>query len=279
MSITLLDGAQGTRLWELAAEAGAAKEPVWKYNLSHPELVARVCREYAEAGSEIVFANTFGANRLAVEKAEGHSVPEVIGAAVRIAKETLSGTGVKTALDIGPLSVMMEPYGDLEEDEAEEIFSEMVAAGVDAGADLVIFETFMDVEMLRVAVQAAKKFPLPVLCSMSFEKSGRTMMGNGVEDIVETLSPLGIDGIGMNCSLGPDLALPVIREFAAHTDLPLILKPNAGMPVAAPDGGTAYDCGPEEFAAQVKPALPLIRYLGGCCGTTPEYIRRLKELI
>ena len=278
-TITLLDGAQGTRLWALAAEHGVDREPVWKYNISHPEFVAQVCREYAEAGTEIICANTFGANRLVVEKNPGFTVEQVVREAVRIAREALAGTGVKVALDIGPLSVMMEPYGDLEEDEAEEIFGEMVKAGAEAGADCVFFETFLDMEMMRVAAQAAKRYPLPVFCSMSFEKSGRTMMGNSVEDILETLTPIGIDGIGMNCSLGPLLAVPIIREFSEKTELPLFFKPNAGMPVQRSDGSTGYDCTAERFAEEVAPALELVSYLGGCCGTDAEYIRKLKEII
>ena len=274
--IILLDGATGTRLWSLAEEGGTAREPVWTYNISHPEYVAQVCREYAQAGSQILCANTFGANRLAVEKVPGFTVEKTVAAGVRLAKDALAGTGVRTALDIGPLPVMMEPYGDLEEEEAEELFSEMAEAGADAGADCVFLETFLDLEMLRVAAQAAKRTGLPVFCSMSFEKSGRTMMGNSVEDMIETLAPLAPAAIGMNCSLGPALALPVIREFSEKTDLPLFFKPNAGMPVTRPDGSTLYDCGPEQFVAEVLPALELVRYVGGCCGTDPRYIRDLK---
>ena len=241
--IILLDGAQGTRLWEKAGQHGVEKDPVWKYNIEHPDFVAQVAKEYAEAGSEIVCANTFGANRLAVERSSSYSAAEVVEAGVRIAKEALAGTGVKTALDIGPLSVMMEPYGDLEEDEAAEIFDEMLAAGVGAGADIVFFETFMDVEMMAVAAESAMKYGLPVVCSMTFEKGGRTMMGNSVEDIVETLSPLGIAGIGMNCSLGPAAAGEIIRQYAAATELPLFLKPNAGLP----DSGEAEGATPAGF--------------------------------
>jgi len=273
----LLDGAQGTRLWALAEERGVAREPVWTYNVTQPAIVAQVCREYAEAGSAIICANTFGANRLAVEKVPGFTVEQTVEAAVAIAKQTLAGTDVRVALDIGPLPEMMDPYGDLEEDEAEAMFDEMVGAGAAAGADCVFFETFFDVEMMRVAVQAAKRYPLPVVCSMSFEKSGRTMMGNSVEDIVATLAPLGVDGVGMNCSLGPEMALPVIREFAEKTDLPLFFKPNAGMPVQRADGTAGYDCTPERFAAEVAPARPLVHWLGGCCGTDAEYIRLLAE--
>ena len=277
----LLDGAQGTLLWTLAEAHGAAKAPVWTYNLTHPEFVAEVCREYAAAGSEIICANTFGANRLAVEKEPGYDPAQVIRAGVTLAKEALAGTGARVALDIGPLPVMMEPFGDLEEEDAAEMFREMLSAGVEAGADDIFFETFLDLGMLRTAVETAMEFSLPVLCSMSFEKSGRTMFGNTVEDMIGELEPLGVASVGMNCSLGPDLALPVIREFAEHTSLPLFFKPNAGMPVTGPDGVSRYDCGPEEFARQAAAALETgrIGFLGGCCGTDAEYIRKLRELL
>ena len=273
--IILLDGAQGTLLWEKAGQSGVEKEPVWKYNIEHPEFVAEAAKEYAAAGSAIVCANTFGANRLAVARSSAYSAPQVVEAGVRLAREALAGTGVKTALDIGPLSVMMEPYGDLEEDEAAEIFDEMLAAGAGAGADIVFFETFMDVGMMRVAAEAAQKYGLPVVCSMTFEKGGHTMMGNSVEDIIETFTPLGLAGIGMNCSLGPAAALDVIRAFAEKTDLPLFFKPNAGLP----DSPDAEGASPEGFARLVAPALDCVSYLGGCCGTSPAFIRELKKLI
>ncbi len=279
--ITLLDGAQGTLLWQKAEARGIPKASVWTYNLTCPELVAEVCREYAAAGSQIICANTFGANRLTVEKESSASVHAVVTAAVRTAKEALAGTEARVALDIGPLPALMEPYGDLEEEETEELFSEILRAGVEAGADCVFFETFLELEMLVAAVHAAKRTPLPVFCSMSFEASGRTLFGVDVEDMLAELEPLQVAAVGMNCSLGPDLALPVIRDFAERTSLPLFFKPNAGMPVTGPDGVTSYDCTPEEFTRQAAAALETgrIAYLGGCCGTDPEYIRRLKELI
>lgn len=276
--ITLLDGAVGTRLWALADENGISREPVWVYNISHPELPAQVCGEYADAGAEILCANTFSVNRLAVEKVPGYTVDEVVRAAVRIARDTTAGSGKKVALDIGPLPEMLEPYGDLEEEDAAACFDEILRSGVEAGADIVFLETFMDAEMLRIAAREAKKYPLPVVCSMSFEKKGRTLMGNTVQDILALLTPLGVDAVGMNCSLGPEQAIPVIREFADQTDLPLFFKPNAGMPVRGQDGITMYDCGPERFAEEVKPALELVSYIGGCCGTDAGYIRRLKEI-
>ena len=275
----LLDGATGTRLWELAEAAGLAKEPVWKYNLECPRIVAQVAREYAEAGSQIVFTNTFGANGPAVRRDGAYPVDAVVRAGVRIAREALAGTGVKVALDIGPLTTLMEPYGDLTEEEAEDIFAEQIGSGMEESPDLIVLETFMDMEMLRVAAGVAKRHGVPVLCSMTFEKGGRTLMGNTVEDILDTLTPLGIDAIGMNCSMGPDLAQPVIREFAAKTKLPLFFKPNAGLPGIGPDGAPLSHYTAGHFAADVAPVLELVDYVGGCCGSDPEYIRALKALL
>ena len=272
----LLDGAQGTRLWELADHAGIPRVSVWKYNIEHPELVSRVCREYAAAGSEIICANTFSANRVSVGRESAYSVSEVVQAGVKLAKAALADTKVRTALDIGPLAEFMEPFGDLEEDEAAEIFDEMLSSGVEAGADIIFLETFMDAEMMRVAAETAKKYPLPVVCSLSFEKSGRTMLGNSVRDIVETLAPIGIDAIGLNCSLGPDQAVPVIREFREYTSLPLFFKPNAGLP--QPGQLTAGET-PEDFAAQIEPVLDIVSYVGGCCGTDPDFIREIAKKI
>ena len=146
--ITLLDGAVGTSLWNIAEAHGVKKEPVWKYNIEHPEFVAELVGKYAEAGSEIVLANTFGANSPAVRRSSSYSVPEVINAAVNTAKEVISGTGVKLCLALGPLTQLLEPYGDMEKDECAAIYGEMLKAGVGAGCDMVLIQTFMDLEMM-----------------------------------------------------------------------------------------------------------------------------------
>ena len=275
--ILLLDGASGTHLWNMAEEQGFAKDPVWKYNVDHPELVKRLAEEYIAAGSQIIYTNTFGANCHAVAKSSQYTVEQVVSAGVRIAKEAAAGTGVKVALDVGPLSVLMEPYGDLTEEEAEEIFRQQIGAGMTENPDLIVLETFMDLEMLKVAAGVAKSCGVPVLCTMTFEARGRTMMGNRVEDIVEELSELGVDGVGLNCSLGPVDALPIIREFAEHTDLPLVFKPNAGKPVLAEDGSVISPYSAVDFANDVAPVLDLVTYLGGCCGSSPEYISVLQQ--
>lgn len=276
---TLLDGAVGTSLWELAEARGIDKVPVWKYNLDCPELVTALTRSYLDAGSEILLTNTFGANGPAVRRSSSYTTEEVVSAGVRLAREAVAGSGVKIALAVGPLMTLLEPYGDLSEEECEAIYEEQIGAGMKVGADCIMLQTFMDVEMMRIAATVAKRYGVPVFCTMTFEKTARTMMGNTVKKVVDVLTPVGIDAIGMNCSLGPDLALPVIREFAGLTDLPLIFKPNAGKPILAADGTTVTDYDAATFARDVAPALEYVSYIGGCCGCNPAYIRELKKYL
>ena len=274
-NIVLLDGAYGTSLWAKAEARGWKKDPVWKYNIEHPEIVAELAREYADAGSQIVQGNTFGANGPAVKRSSSYAVEDVVGEGIRIVKDALKGRDARVCFTAGPLTQLMEPYGDLEEDEVDEIYTEMMTPAVKAGADILFLETFMDLGMLSVAAQAAKRFGLPVICSLTFEARGKTLMGNSVEDMIRELTPLGVDAVGMNCSLGPDLALPVIREFAAKTDLPLFFKPNAGKPIVLADGTTTTTYSAQVFADDITPAFDLVSYIGGCCGTDPSYIREL----
>ena len=263
----LLDGAFGTSLWKKAGERGIEKVPTWRYNIEHPELIRELVSEYKEAGSEIIQANTFSANCFSL-KGTGYEVSEVIKAGVRCTKEALSGTGVKTFLSCGPLPVMIEPYGDTEESEAADCYREIFEAAVTEAPDIITLETFMDLNMLRIALCEAKKTGLPVFCTMTFEKSLRTVMGNTIEDICRVLSDGGADAVGMNCSLGPDEAFPVIKRFSECTSLPLIYKPNAGLP-----GDSSFD--KKGFADSVMPAVQYVSYLGGCCGTDPAYIKEL----
>lgn len=277
--ITLLDGAVGTSLWEKAEAHGWEKDPVWQFNITHPEIVTELNREYAEAGAEIVLANTFGANGPAVKRFPLFNQESVIKTGVRLAKEAVAGTKAKIALSVGPLSQLMEPWGDLSEEEVEKIYDEMIGYGMDEKPDCIMIQTFMDVEMMRVAATAAKRYSVPVFCTMTFEKSCKTIMGNSVEDVVNTLEPLGIDGIGMNCSIGPALALSVIREFHEKTDLPLVFKPNAGKPILSSDGSTVSAYDEKMFVHEIAPALEIVDYVGGCCGCNASYTRALKSFI
>ena len=263
--VTLLDGAIGTGLWEKAKE----KVPVWRYNVEAPEIVAELHREYDEAGAEILLANTFGANRIAME-GTGYTVERVVRPALDIAH---SATKKRIALSIGPLSKLLEPFGELSEDEARDIFREQIGAGMAGKPDIIFVQTFMDIEMAKIAVSEADRFDVPVFCCMSFDKNGRTMMGNSVDDVIDGLSKLRVDAVGLNCSLGPDLALPVIREFTEKTDMPVVFKPNAGKPTAS---GAEFDT--ETFAEDAAKAAEFgVRYIGGCCGTNASYIRKLAE--
>lgn len=151
------------------------------------------------------------------------------------------------------------------------------AAGIEEGADLIQLETFIDLNMLCVAAGEAKKYGVPVLCTMSFEESGLTIFGNSVEEMAEKFRDIGVDGIGLNCSLGPDKAVPVMKKFADVTDIPLIFKPNAGLPVMDEDGNMVNPYTREDFADEIADIVPVLSYLGGCCGTDPSYIALLKE--
>ena len=262
-NVTLMDGATGTRLWELAAAAGYDRAPVWTYNLTHPELVRTVAEEYIAAGSKLLCANTFAANGAEAARVPGADVGAAVAAGVQIAKEAAAAAGdVRVAVDVGPLSAMLVPFGPTQPETARTLFAAQIGAGVAAGADCVFLETFTSLEMLRVAAEEALKHGLPVLCSLSFDKRGRTMMGDSIDDIVAALEPMGVAALGINCSFGPDSAVPVIRDYAVRTDLPLICKPNA-------------DCDAQTFAQTLAPVLPLVAYAGACCGSDPDYIRAL----
>ncbi len=259
----------GTKLWEKAEN----RVPVWRYNVENPAIVSDVTREYVEAGSEIVQANTFGANRCAVQKS-GRGVGEIVSAGVRLAKEAAAGRA-KVSLSVGPLPILMEPYGDLTEEEAAEMFAEQIAPGVAEGADLIAFETFMDADMLRVAVETASRFNLPVLATMTFTEAGKTIMGHSVERFVESMEGLPVSAVGINCSLGPEKAVPIIASFEQFTDLPLIFKPNAGKPVEE-NGKSRVEYDIDTFVSESMRALDYnVKYIGGCCGSSPDYIRAM----
>lgn len=267
---TLLDGSAGTALWAMAEAAGVERAPVWRYNIEHPEFVLKLHKSYIIAGCEMIQANTFDANRYNVQRSSDYSVTEVVTAAVKLAKQATAGTGVKVYAPFGPLPILLKPYGPATEEDAEDIYTELASAAVNAGADAIMLETFLDVKMMSIAAKAAKCFGVPVICSMTFEKRHRTLMGDSVEKIVNTLAPLGIDGVGINCSAGPVEALEIIKEYREKTDLPLYFKPNAGF---------GENDSAQQFAKDVAPALSFVSYIGGCCGTNAEYIKEIKKLL
>ena len=272
--ITILDGAMGTMLQRAGLKLGVRPETL---SITAPETVEGIQREYVSAGAQMILSNTFCANAHKLS-GTGFSVSEVVSASVAVAKRACAGTETKVALDIGPIGEMLEPYGRLTFDEAYDLFKEIIEAGVDAGADAIFFETFSDLQEIRAGVLAAKETcALPVFASMTFEASGRTFLGCRADAAAMALSGLGVSAVGLNCSLGPVEASSILRKMRKVTDLPLILKPNAGLP--DPQTGE-YSLNPEEFAKACAVLTEIgAAYIGGCCATTPDFIRALSRTI
>lgn len=268
----ILDGGMGTMLQ--AAGLGLGERPD-VFGMQHPDVVERIQRSYVEAGSQILYANTFGTNAHKLE-GTGYGVEEVISANIAIARKAAGGRA-KVALDVGPIGELLEPLGMLSFEKAYEIYAQVVRAGAASGVDLIIFETMTDLYEVRAAVLAAKEnCDLPVWTTMSFEASGRTFTGTTVAAMALTLTGLGVDALGINCSLGPKELVPLVRELRQWTDLPLIVKPNAGLP----DPATGeYNMGAEEFGRCMEEFPRLgASIFGGCCGTNPDFIRELAKL-
>ena len=245
-------------------------------NITDPGMIRRVYRAYAEAGSQAIYANTFGANRVKLA-GTGYTPREVIAPAIRAAREEAEKTGARVGLDVGPIGVMLSPLGTLSFEEAYDIFAEVMKAGEEAGADMIAIETMSDLNETRAALLAAKEQTgLPVFVTMSFDATGRTFTGCTPASMARTLEGLGADAVGVNCSLGPDQMAGIIREIRENTSLPVIAKPNAGLP--DPVTG-AYGVGPEAFARDMeKLAEAGADILGGCCGTDPDYIRAISGI-
>ena len=266
----LLDGAMGTMLQKAGMKPGTIPETL---NITDPEMVAAIHRAYIRAGSRAVYANTFGANSLKLKNLE-YTTAELIEAGVRIAKDCAAETGALAGLDVGPLGVMLQPLGTLPFEEAVDLYKEIMTAGAKAGADLIAIETMSDLAETRAALIAAKEATdLPVFVTMSFDATGRTFTGCTPASMARTLEGLGADAVGVNCSLGPEEMVPIVREIRANTRLPVIAKPNAGLP--DPVTG-AYGVSAEDFAEAMKAlAAAGAEILGGCCGTDPAYIAAL----
>ena len=266
--IVILDGAMGTVLQSRGLAPGGVPELL---NLERPGLLREVYQEYIAAGSDVIYTNTFGANALKLART-GKSVREVVSAAVALAKDAAAGTQTLVALDVGPLGELLEPLGTLCFERAYELFREVALAGAEAGADLAVVETMTDLYEAQAALLALKENTgLPVLVTMSFDETGRTFTGCTVASMARTLTGLGADAIGLNCSLGPDKLAPLLREVCENTPLPVVAKPNAGLPDPV-DGH--YDMDEKTFADILEPLADAgVSVFGGCCGTSPDYVR------
>ena len=265
-----LDGGMGTMLHLAPGELPE------RLNLDEPERVAAIHRAYAEAGSQVVYANTFGANPLKLA-GTGIDAAESTKAAVRLAKCAVS-KNVCVALDLGPTGQLLQPAGSLTFDAAYEAYRVVCEAGAEAGADLVVIETMSDLLETKAAVLAAKEHTdLPVIVTMTFTETGRTFTGCPISAMAITLEALGVSAIGINCSLGPNEILPLMQEMAKWTTLPLIAKANAGLP--DPVTGE-YNITPADFAAFMPDfAKAGVRIFGGCCGTTPAFIAETRKVL
>ena len=226
--LMILDGATGTVLQQRGLPPGGHPELL---NLTDPALIEDVHRAYIQAGSQVVYTNTFGASRRKL-KGTGHTADEVIRAAAAIARRAAAGTDTLVALDVGPLGELLEPMGTLSFEDAYDMFREIMLSGAAAGVDLVVIETMTDLYETKAALLAAKEnTPLPVMVTMSFEPGGRTFTGCTIPSMARTLEGLGADAIGLNCSAGPDLLLPLLKELCEHTRLPVIASPTPGCPI------------------------------------------------
>ncbi len=267
-----IDGAMGTMLQERGLGAGDIPEVL---SIEKPEMLVEIHKLYVDAGAQIISANTFGANRLKMKKT-GYTVQELISVGIQNARKASEGKAL-VALDIGPIGQLLEPTGSLSFEEAYDIYAEQVIAGADA--DVIIIETMTDLYEIKAALLAVKEnSDKPVICTMTFEQNMRTFTGCSIPAMALTLEGLGADAIGINCSLGPKELYPAIEELSKWTKLPIVLQPNAGLP--DPNSNT-YNITAEEFALHMKALIPLgVKIIGGCCGTTPEFIKELtKEFV
>ena len=261
--ITYFDGGMGSML---NLKAGELPELL---NITDPDRVYAIHEAYANAGADIISANTFGANRLKYD-----NVDELVKAGVKNAKRT----GKRVALDIGHTGKLLKPMGDLDFEECVDIFADVVKAGNEAGADLVICETFGDLYELKAAMLSVKEnCDLPLVVSMIFDEKGRLLTGADVQTACAVVEGLGADAIGFNCGLGPKQMIPLVEELHKYCSIPIIVMPNAGLPESI-NGKTVYNVEPDEFAEYMREIAQIgVSYLGGCCGTTPEHIKAMIE--
>ena len=275
-NIVYMDGGMGTLLQEKGLKAGEHPE---KWNITHSDVITDIHRMYFDAGSNMVCANTFGANSL---KFKPNELEEIIKSALSNAfkaKELSSNNAEKfVALDIGPTGRLLKPLGDLSFEDAVSVFANTVKLGVKYGAELVVIETMNDSYETKAALLAVKEnSDLPVIVTNAYGEDGKLMTGATPMAMVALLEGMGVDALGANCSLGPKQLTTVAEEFMKYASVPVVLKPNAGLPKNV-NGKTVFDVLPEEFSTDLAKIIEKgVRVAGGCCGTTPDYIKALTQ--
>ncbi len=286
--LLFLDGGMGTLLQEKGLAPGELPE-MW--NVTHPEEIKTIHRNYIKAGSDIVLTNTFGANALKFHSADC-SLENIVKTSVRLVKEAADETDIAedaadmtgdrrtvyTALDIGPTGKLLKPMGDLAFETAYEAFREVMIWGEEAGADLIHIETMSDTYELKAAVLAAKEnTSLPGLATVIYDERKKLLTGADIPSVIALLEGLRVDALGINCGMGPEQMLPILEDYAKYSSLPVIVKPNAGLPKQR-DGQTWYDVDPVEFAGYMEKIVSMgACVIGGCCGTTPEHIKAMTD--
>ena len=275
-NLVLLDGGMGTLLQAKGLKAGEHPE---KWNISHPEVITEIHKSYFDAGSNVVSTNTFGANIL---KFSPDELEEIILKAIENAKSARDSGSLEKekfiALDIGPSGKLLKPLGDLDFEDTVEVFAKTVRLGVKYGVDLILIETMNDSLETKAALLAAKEnSTLPVIVTNAYGEDGKLMTGASPAAMVALLEGMGADAVGANCSLGPRQLRGVAEELLKNASVPVVLKPNAGLPKVE-NGKNVFDITADEFADEVADLVKKgLRVAGGCCGTTPEYIEKLKE--
>lgn len=277
MAARFFDGAMGTVLQGKGLKLGEIPE---LFNFTHSDLIEEVHLSYLEAGADYITTNTFGANHYKISDTP-YTVEEVITKAVSLAKNATKRVGRgQVVLDIGSTGKLIEPVGDITFEEAYEVFKEQVVAGEKAGADLILFETFTDLYELKAGVLAAKEnTKLPIYCTMTFEANGRTFFGTSIESMILTLEALGVDALGVNCSLGPKELVPIVEKIVSLASIPVLVQPNAGLPTME-NGKARYNITADEFTHYMAYFAKIgVSILGGCCGTDASYIQKVVEKV
>lgn len=275
-NIVYLDGGMGTLLQKRGLLPGELPET---WNITHPDIIMEIQKSYFDAGSNIICTNTFGANSLKFEEDELETIIKAAVENAKKAKQASSGTQEKfIALDIGPIGKLLKPYGDFAFEDAVEVYAKTVRIGTACGVDLVYIETMNDSYDTKAALLATKEnCDLPVFVSNAYGEDGKLMTGATPKAMVAMLEGMHADAIGANCSLGPKQLKNVVEEYLTYASVPVLLKPNAGLP-RSENGKTVYDVLPEEFSEEMQNYAQMgIRIMGGCCGTTPEYIKASVE--
>ncbi|MBU5676457.1 homocysteine S-methyltransferase family protein [Alkaliphilus sp. MSJ-5] len=274
--ILIFDGAMGTMLQNKGLKLGELPETL---SINSPETVVEIHKSYIKAGANIITTNTFGANEIKLEDSN-FTVEQIIYAAVENAKKAVDGKEVYIALDIGPIGELLEPMGTLSFEEAYNVFKRQVVQGVKSGVDLILIETMTDLYEAKAAILAAKEnSDLPIFCTMSFEADKKTFTGCNATSMVMVIEGLGVDALGVNCSLGPKEIEPIIDEILSISKIPVMVQANAGLPSIV-DGQTVFNISPEEFASYGSSFVGKgVKVIGGCCGTTDKHIENLAKAL